>query len=364
MDSFGKPIYSDTIEIPDIHQQQEEPLLNDNDPVDFNPTYKTSRLQRLKQHLTKRNLKRFIYTWRWTLLVIVLSILMGLVMWSYRKELYEALEALSGTLKKMGYSGYILMAALIFSSAFPPVIGYGTYQTLSGFTFGFQIGFPISYFSALLGAIVCFSLSRTFLKARVTRMLSKYPNLEAVVHAVEKKGFKLFILIRLSPYPFNLLNVVFAATNISLFHFAAGTALTLLKIALHVYIGANLTSLAKHILGEEEDLSEDEIRIEKLKSFAMIVGTIITFIGMAYIYRVAKAAIKEANLDQPEHFLPSRDDEEEELGLTLLGPSKIQEPRDSVSIDNWDDWGDEDSDDEDHTLLTKFKKDEVLAKTD
>lgn len=103
MDSFGKPIYSDTIEIPDIHQQQEEPLLNDNDPVDFNPTYKTSRLQRLKQHLTKRNLKRFIYTWRWTLLVIVLSILMGIVMWSYRRELYEALEVLSGTLKKMGY---------------------------------------------------------------------------------------------------------------------------------------------------------------------------------------------------------------------------------------------------------------------
>lgn len=174
-------------------------------------------------------------------------------------------------------------------------------------------------------------------------------------------------MIRLSPYPFNLLNVVFAATNISLFQFAAGTALTLLKIALHVYIGANLTSLAKHILGEEEDLSEDEIRIEKLKSFAMVVGSIITFIGMAYIYRVAKAAIKEANLDQPEHFLPPHDDdEEEEMGLTLLGPSKIvEEPRDSVSIDNWDDWGDEDSDDEeDHTLPTKFKKDEVLAKTD
>ncbi|KAI8066178.1 snare associated Golgi protein-domain-containing protein [Thamnidium elegans] len=256
------------------------------------------------------------------------------------------------------------MSALIFSSAFPPVIGYGTYQTLSGFTFGFQIGFPISYFSALLGAIVCFSLSRMFLKARVARMLSKYPNLEAVVHAVEKKGFKLFILIRLSPYPFNLLNVVFAATNISLFHFAAGTALTLLKIALHVYIGANLTSLAKHILGEEEDLTEDEIRVEKLKSFAMVVGTIITFIGMAYIYRVAKAAIKEANLDQPEHFLPPRDDEEEGVSLTLLGPSKIQEPRDSISIDNWDDWGDEDSEEEDITLPTKFKKDEVLAKTD
>lgn len=89
--------------------------------------------------------------------------------------------------------GYILMSGLIFFSAFPPIIGYGTYQTLSGFTFGFKKGFPISYFSALLGAIVCFSLSRRFLKARVTRMLHRYPNLEAVVKAVEKKGFKVNI---------------------------------------------------------------------------------------------------------------------------------------------------------------------------
>lgn len=82
------------------------------------------------------------------------------------------------------------MSTLIFLSAFPPIIGYGTYQTLSGYTFGFEVGFPISYLSALTGAVICFSLSRIFIKARVTRMLSKYPNLEAVVRAVEKKGFK------------------------------------------------------------------------------------------------------------------------------------------------------------------------------
>jgi uncharacterized membrane protein YdjX (TVP38/TMEM64 family) len=88
------------------------------------------------------------------------------------------------------HSGYILMSSLIFLSAFPPIIGYGTYQTLSGYTFGFSIGFPISYLSALSGAVICFSLSRLFIKARVTRIMARYPNLEAVVKAVEKKGFK------------------------------------------------------------------------------------------------------------------------------------------------------------------------------
>lgn len=174
-------------------------------------------------------------------------------------------------------------------------------------------------------------------------------------------------MIRLSPYPFNLLNVLFAATNISLFHFVAGTALTLLKIALHVYIGANLTSLAKHILGEEEDLTEDEIRVEKLRNIAMVLGSILAFVGMGYIYRITKAAVREANMEQQleHHFLPPGDEEEEEMGLTLLDSSKLQEPitRDSASIDMWDDWGDEDSDEEDRQSV-KFKKDEALAKTD
>lgn len=85
------------------------------------------------------------------------------------------------------------MSFLIFLSAFPPIIGYSTFQTLSGYTFGFNIGFPISYFSALFGAVTCFVLSRYFLQDRVIRLLSKYPNLEAVIKAVEKKGFKVKI---------------------------------------------------------------------------------------------------------------------------------------------------------------------------
>lgn len=82
------------------------------------------------------------------------------------------------------------MSSLIFLSAFPPIFGYSTFQTLSGYTFGFAIGFPISYFSGLIGAVACFTLSRYFLRDRVIRLLSKYPNLEAVIKAVEKKGFK------------------------------------------------------------------------------------------------------------------------------------------------------------------------------
>jgi hypothetical protein len=188
---------------------------------------------------------------------------------------------------------------------------------------------------------------------------------------------QLFVLIRLSPYPFNLLNVLFAATDISLFHFALGTAITLLKIALHVYIGANLTSFAKHILGQDGNMTEGQIRAEKVKTFALVVGSFITFGVMAYIYRVAKHAVKEANEGNQEFvgmhsmndeesrdielnhgFLDDDEDEEEEeeIGLvnvnsaTIVNKQQVVDeptPRDSVSLDNWDNWGDEDSEVED-----------------
>ncbi|KAI8644213.1 snare associated Golgi protein-domain-containing protein [Parasitella parasitica] len=316
-----------------------------------------SRLQQIVHQLSKRKIKAFIYNWRWYLALLVFIIISSAFMVAHRRQFLQALETFSDKLTGMGYSGYILLSVLIFSSAFPPILGYSTYQTLSGFTFGFSIGFPISYFSALAGAVVCFQLSRTFLKARVVQTLSKYPNLEAAVKAVEKKGFRLFLLIRFSPYPFNLLNVLFAATNISLFQFAAGTGISLLKIALHVYIGANLTSFAKHVLGEDQDLSESEQRVMKIRFAAAIFFSLLAFVVMGYLYRVAKAAIAEtAATDEEQMSFLNHQDEEEGLldavddGNNSINESTLQvntnsvadEPRESVSLDAWDAWGDDD----------------------
>ncbi|KAI9487005.1 MAG: snare associated Golgi protein-domain-containing protein [Benjaminiella poitrasii] len=253
------------------------------------------------------------------------------------------------------------MSSLIFMSAFPPIFGYSTYQTLSGYTYGFQIGFPISYLSGLLGAIVCFSLCRFFIKARVSRLLSNYSNLEAVVKAVEKKGFKLFLLIRISPYPFNLLNFFFASTSIPFSHFAVGTAISLLKIAVHVYIGANLTSFVEHLLGDDSNLTEEQLRAIKVKYVAFVVFSMIAMVVMAYLYRIAKAATAEANGSSPDDivdeeqmsFLNHEEDEINASTITILSSETTtaspvfathDEPAISVSsISSWDAWDNDSS---------------------
>ena len=169
----------------------EEPRTSDNEQIYWFPADGSqSRVARIRRALTRERILQFAKQWRWTLIFFAVSMVGMWFMYIYRRELVTALEQLSNAVRDMGVGGYFLLGSLIFLSAFPPMIGYGMYQTLSGFTFGFAKGFPLSYFSALAGAVACFVVSRIWLKDRVQRMMMRYPNLHAVVRAVEKSGFK------------------------------------------------------------------------------------------------------------------------------------------------------------------------------
>jgi hypothetical protein len=118
----------------------------------------------------------------------------------------------------------------------------------------------------------------------------------------------------------------FATTDMSLFHFAAGTGLSLLKIALHIYIGANLTSFAKMVLGGDEELSEQEQHVQNVRYFSMALGFVLTFGVMGYIYHIAKKAVKDVSLEE----------EENEESLAFLGEARDEENR--FSTEQWDNW--------------------------
>ncbi|KAF9425565.1 hypothetical protein BGZ94_007422 [Podila epigama] len=115
---------------------------------------------------------------------------------------------------------------------------------MSGYVYGFAYGFLIAYSSALLGSVACFYLGRRYFKKQVRTLMAKNQSMKSIVKAVEKRGFKLLLLIRLAPYPFNLLNLALSATHIPLKTFALATAVSLTKLTLHVYIGSTLSSLA------------------------------------------------------------------------------------------------------------------------
>jgi hypothetical protein len=121
---------------------------------------------------------------------------------------------------------------------------------------------------------------------------------------------------------------MFSATNISLSHYALGTAISLVKIAIHVYIGATLPSFAKHILGEDDDEPVDTAT-EVFRYTAMALGSILAFGVMIYVYFVGKRAVEEV----------IQEDSLETTGF--LNPN----PR--PSSEDWMEWVDGDDEEED-----------------
>ncbi|KAL1915928.1 uncharacterized protein VTP21DRAFT_6316 [Calcarisporiella thermophila] len=227
---------------------------------------------------------------------ITISIITLIVFLVFRHQIMGFLENIAIWVRGAGFGGMLLIFGLIFSATFPPMIGYGTFLTLSGFTFGFFKGFLVAYTAALSGGIICFILSRWKLKGYVRTMMRRYASMEAVLLAVEKKGFNLLVLIRIAPYPFAILNVLLSATQISLSTFSLATAISLFKIMLHIWVGANLTTFTESLSGGGPGA---------LKIIVLIFGVIFGTSLMLYIWLLARRAVIEvANEHQPSEVEP------------------------------------------------------------
>ncbi|KAI7819214.1 snare associated Golgi protein-domain-containing protein, partial [Gamsiella multidivaricata] len=175
----------------------------------------------------------------------------------------------------------------LFATSFPPVIGYSSIVTMSGYVYGFVFGFIIAFSSALAGSIACFYLCRKRFKAHVRKLMAKNKSLKSVVRTVERRGFRLLVLIRLAPYPYNIMNALLSATHIPLHTFALATAISLIKLTLHVYIGSTLSSLT----GDDDPDEPNKGHGKKVKVFVMIVGIILGIGVGAYVWMVAKREI-------------------------------------------------------------------------
>ncbi|ORZ33116.1 snare associated Golgi protein-domain-containing protein, partial [Catenaria anguillulae PL171] len=140
--------------------------------------------------------------------------------------------------------GTLMCISLLATTAFPPMMGYSTVLYLCGYIYGFPWGWIPSFIGALAGSVLCFYLSRYYLREWAQRKLSAYATAKALKRTIEKRGLRLMILIRLAPYPFNFCNVLLATTNVSLRDFTLATAVSLPKTLLHTYIGASISSFA------------------------------------------------------------------------------------------------------------------------
>ena len=94
----------------------------------------------------------------------------------------------------------------------------------SGYLFGLLPGTATCLLSAVIAASISFVIGRTCLRGYVEGVLADNPKFRAMDRAIDKGGFKLMLITRLSPlFPFALSNYLFGASSIQFPNYFFGT---------------------------------------------------------------------------------------------------------------------------------------------
>lgn len=136
-----------------------------------------------------------------------------------------------------GYS----IAPVVFAPAFLLTIAAGA-------IFGFVKGVVYVMIGATIGATLAFLMGRYVARQFVESLLVREPRLQIIDRAVERHGFRLVALLRMSPaVPFVLLNYALGLSRIRLLDYVAASIGMLPVVAMYVYSGkiaGDLASLA------------------------------------------------------------------------------------------------------------------------
>ncbi|KAF9535102.1 hypothetical protein CPB83DRAFT_754982 [Crepidotus variabilis] len=215
----------------------------------------------------------------------------------YKTELFAFLDEQALWLRAEDNYGHAVLFFLIFLTTIPPIPLYSTFIVLSGYTFGAWTGAIISYFAALTGALVVFTVSRALLRDCIDKWLSELTGIRRVVRAIEKRP-KLLFLIRLAPYPYNVMNCLLAASpTLSLHTYTFCTALSLFKVIIHTYIGASMHSFKDY--HSHKASATEKSSTDVMAHFWAVFGIGLCVSILVYLSIVARRAVDEELDDGP-----------------------------------------------------------------
>lgn len=163
------------------------------------------------------------------------------------------LQAVADSIASMGdvgvvYFGLIYVVAEVLAIPAIPL------TASAGYLFGVREGTAVVLLAGTVAAAVSFLIGRTLLRRRVEVVLRDYPKFQAIDRAIGKQGFKLMVLLRLSPiFPFALSNYLYGVTSVPFWPYVGGTALGFLPGTMaYVYTG----TVGKAFLGNNGETAE------------------------------------------------------------------------------------------------------------
>lgn len=161
----------------------------------------------------------------------------------------------------------------------------GSILTLgAGALFGVLKGTVIVSIASTLGATAAFAVARYAARGWVARRLRGHANFEAVDEAVKTGGWRVILLLRLSPvFPFNVFNYAAGLTDVPMGQYIGASWLGMLPgTILYVYVGSAAKSVAVVGLGRERTPVEWSL---------YGAGLLATLVVTIYVTRLSRRAL-------------------------------------------------------------------------
>lgn len=174
-----------------------------------------------------------------------------------------------------GWTGVIFFIIIYIAAAV--FLIPGSILTLgAGFLFGVVRGSIIVSCASTLGATAAFLIGRYFARGWVEKQLEKKESFKSIDNAVTKEGWKIVLLLRLSPlFPFNLLNYSLGLTGLKLKQYILASWIGMMPgTIMYVYFGSLAKSIAQLGVSAKNERSMEEWALYGAGLIATVAATV------------------------------------------------------------------------------------------
>ena len=223
------------------------------------------------------------WIWIGLTLIVVLGVLLSSGEWIGSQ--LPVFESWIMTLGWWGFLIFIILFTILSVFQFPESI----LAISAGVIWGIWEGFMVVSIANVVGAAVGFWVYRSILRNRVHGMLLRHPRLHIVEEAVSERGFKLMFLLRLGPFSYSILNGILGASDVRFRPFMLSLVGAFPGNFATVYFGTVAMHLAQKSAGVDD--------LNQTHELIMVAGLGVTLVVCFFIARVARRALKQAELE-------------------------------------------------------------------
>ncbi len=191
-----------------------------------------------------------------------------------------------GPFAMIGFALIYVVDALVFGPAW-------LFALVAGLAFGLVKGGLLVWASATTAAAAGFLIARYVARHRVEELARKNEKFEAVDRAIKKNGWKVVLLLRISPLlPYTVSNYLYGLTAVDFVHYLIASAVGMVPmVAVYVSIGAAGREAALAAAGGRHAHSAVEWVV-------LGVGVLVTIAAAILIARSAKKELAALRLER------------------------------------------------------------------